>query len=479
VTFARPDFKICPGYNFIDIAGLAKQLEIDLSGSKTSATDIFLPFTRVIVIDSLTILLNVNVNAESDNTDDHNIRNQSNQALARRRIGAILRNLRELGVAVFLVVNDRDDLTRDLEYLADNVFHLATDDARSSQHPIRTLAIEKTRFQVSHRGKHVVHLSRHEGFSVSPSLHSVIRSLSEERINSTSSSHKILIYSQGPQMSLPFAGPRDILTIRSLSRVLIYGRGTAGKSRFALRLALEPRLPESFFASREVLSYEEKLRGTIGTKWLERCRVLVVSFLFGSAYYEPIARKLLGHMFDAESSTKIARRHLTVLDFYPGFIDAETVVMKIRRELDRAVLSGRRYTAVVVDGVHNALLQFPLLDKESLLWPALYRVFSAHKVDVTTTFTFFATASDAMPVMDSWTPAVTTPQLSNSIDSTQKIFWHLLVSGSDYTFVVERTGSEIAQRPDAVKVTLATSIDRMEGVARQFLWDPRRFDADD
>ena len=389
----------------------------------------FLPFPRLVVVDSISALI------AHDGPD---------AAERRRSLAAALASLRELGVSVWLVGGAEDAKDASLEYLVDNVLLLDTDPSRSDRHPLRTCVVEKTRLQTSHRGRHVLHLSRTEGCIVSPSLHAVIRDLHEHDSSAPSDTEHAVVHTEKEGRTT------RALTLRARSQVLVHGRGSAGKAKFALRLALEPAVPT---ANRSTKSRRAKGRS-------RACpRVLVVSFLYPESYYLEAARDTAGARFG--EGVDVADR-LSVIEFYPGFIDPETVVAKISRELEGARIAGTPYSALVVDGVHNVLLQYPLLEGERLLWPAVSRLARAYQVTAITTFTFFE-----MPGSDEREPA-------GLVDVSSKIFFHLLVSSADYSFIVERE-----ERPDGrgghdqVRVRLASSIDGFDGVPAEFVWDPR------
>ena len=93
-------------------------------------------------------------------------------------------------------------------------------------------------------------------------------------------------------------------------------------------------------------------------------------------YYRGAARQLLRHRYHLSQAAAAAYvpEHTTVFSLYPGFIDPESVVANLTRELDSADLMGKPYTAVIVDGIHNLMLQYPLLEREPLIWPTLSRV---------------------------------------------------------------------------------------------------------
>jgi len=216
---------------------------------------------------------------------------------------------------------------------------------------------------------------------------------------------------------------------------------------------------------------------------------LVVSFLYPRGYYQDIFRELVEQKSVSWHGTGRGSPRNTgdydkcfvdVLDFYPGFIDAESVLNKIRRKLDSARLEGRPFTAVVVDGIHNVILQYPLLERERMLWPVLYRLFRSEGLNSVSTFTFFemwrADGNSEEKLVQIRAGASHNWTDSNTVSVSEEIFYHLLISSSDYTFVVEREAAE-ERRTNLMKIRVGASIDGFHGRPQSFRWDPRRFRA--
>src|SRR5207247_480545 len=114
-------------------------------------------------------------------------------------------------------------------YLVDNVFVLGVEGESDTRHPLRILSVEKTRLQTSHRGRHVFHLSKHGGCAISPSLHSVLRSLQGKRFLTSDPGSRAIIWSPNPGVArtlqfsgFPGTGP---MSIRAKAQVLLYGTG--------------------------------------------------------------------------------------------------------------------------------------------------------------------------------------------------------------------------------------------------------------
>jgi KaiC/GvpD/RAD55 family RecA-like ATPase len=466
------NWMVMSGKDFKSLATLAEQIKSDLSHvSRLSSkppepheSGVYLVFPRVVVIDSMTALLQVS--------------QKGTKASGRRELGRILNELRRMGICVFLVgaLQDCDD--EGLAYLVDNVFILDIDATTSARHPIRTITIRKTRLQSSSRGAHVFHLTARDGCSVGPSLHGVLRSLKVRPLIDSDPSNRAVLWSRDTgapaQLALSFSDksvsgapttwPSDgngLLTLRARSQILIYGRGSSGKARLAMTIALEPRHPMNDDWGPYVVRHSERRLGDFERGFLRKARILVISFLYGKDYYEGIAKDVFRLRF-SETGLNV-EEHTTVLEFYPGYVDPETLVARVRRQIRSAHLEGRPFTAVVLDGAHNLLVQFPFLEREPLLWPTLYRLFRSEGIDTVTTFTFFKVA-----LID----RTDAPTLAGS----EHIFFQLLVSSCDYTLLAERP-SDVQPRTGRnwVRVRLASTVDGFGKEPPDFWWDPATF----
>ena len=386
---------------------------------------LYLTFPRVLVIDSLTALMHV--------SDEQGARRIDRHALA-----VLLSKLRDRGICVFLVGGPSDCTDEGLAYLVDNVFLLDSEERYKFTHRIRLFDVYKTRLQSAYRGRHVLHLSRNEGCTVNPSLHSLARHLHGHLDAGGGSPRDANLKSETRGVSVK-------RKTRDPAQVLVYGHGSAGKARFALALALSSPMPYEDYPHLKRVPLDPD------------ARVLVISFLYGTEYYAQISQSLL-HARSRRMAGRDEER-LTVLDLYPGFLDPETLVARIARTLQQGRLEGRRYTSVVVDGIHNILVQFPVLQDEPLLWPTLYRVFRSEGVNAISTFTFLR-----VPTMDG--PGI------EIVDDSQRLFAHLLISNCDYSYIVERGTSE----RESLDVRLASAPSTIVNTDTVFAWNPNTFE---
>lgn len=131
---------------------------------------------------------------------------------------------------------------------------------------------------------------------------------------------------------------------------------------------------------------------------------------------------------------------------------------------------------MLFDGVHNTLVQFPLLEREPLFWPTLYRLLRTEGLDTVTTLSFFQQDTEAIPqIVDA-----TSPQHFRS----ERFLFHSCISGCDYAFRVENPSpstyaadktSKGGIGKDWVLVHLEMTVDPCATVPPDFWWDPGEY----
>lgn len=399
------------GRGIFDLEQLVKTIVNEMERAKRSSAEgrvvPFLAFPRVLVIDSITALVHRT--------------NEASAQLGRQRLAELLSRLRDLGLCVFLTGGPHDCADEGLAYLVDNVFSLDNETRAGSNHPLRIFDVNKTRQQASYRGRHVFHLSPTEGFVINPSLHSVSRVLHAQP-QAIKTDRRALLWSTN----------KHDVTIRSPSHILVFGHGSTGKARLALLVA-----------------HTKKYTAQDEAAPLERTgRVLVISFLYEESYYVAIANQLRTGLGGDD--------HLKVIFLYPGYLDPETLVAQITRAMRKARLEGRPYTSAVIDGIHNLLLQFPLLQNEALLWPTLFRLFRVEGIDAVSTYTFFEIPSARTQISQ--------PPPTNA----HAAFFHLLVCSCDYSISVERDIRDSA----LARLHLVSGLSHGERQAAPAVWNP-------
>jgi hypothetical protein len=75
------------------------------------------------------------------------------------------------------------------------------------------------------------------------------------------------------------------------------------------------------------------------------------------------------------------------VSLYPGDLTPEDFLAKVENMLRAAELRGLPYTGVLIDGVHNVFVQFPILQDNNTFWPQLYNLLRKRGIPVVTTHT--------------------------------------------------------------------------------------------
>lgn len=428
--------------------------ELDTARGQPSTSSVYLTLPRVVVLDSV-----ARTGADSPSEP---------QRSERGALNAHLDQLRRNGFSVFLVAGGEDVHRLGIDFLIDNFIQMGLDaGAFSRERQNRVIEVSKSRQQVADRGKHLIHLSS-DGCRLYPSLHSVLSRVKQARSSTVKDARYRLEVWPGTQWGPP-------LTVESASHTLLYGFGSASKARLALALmqgSCTSNEEGNAAAVLPTLPLEERDREVAPSRG--RQRTMVVSFLYDAHYYERIV-----------SAFSASRRaggaplpKLDVLSFYPGLLAPEVVVAKVQKALERADLEGLPFTSALIDGLHNTLLQFPLLEKEPLLWPTLQRIMSGRALDIVSTFTFFE-ATRRYPWSGAESPEASyrsLPAGQGRLGVAQEAFFHLLVGNCDYTFSVERppTAAHGGRNRDKVRVSVESSKDGFPREGSRW-WDPESF----
>lgn len=418
-----------------------------------SAKPLTLDFTRVLVIDSLAVFL------ETQLDDESQLRHR------RRRMGRLLQKLRESGVLVVLVGGNAEARNPTLTHLVDDVIRLpeakrAGELDGGQTPPVRRLVVAKSRYQGSATDAQVLHLGVAGGIRVSPSLSALASHTRRRERRGRRDGRVAVLWQPDDSRAAP---PSTALVLQSVGNTLIHGRGTASKSRVAMATVLEPRVRRgsdlasfsSYLTSRRERSaaYREREVASI-----RRSRILVLSFFGRDDYY----RDALGAAVAARGvEYSELTEPLTVMALRPGYLTPEQLVADLREHLDRAELDGRPYTAAILDGIQNVQLEFPLIEAQPVLWSSLFDLLRHRQVDVVSIFTRL----EPSPLGAG--ESATVPGLPLA----ERKLWQLLVNRADHALQVERTHA--VSRSIEVSLT-GLVVPPPSGVPARYTWDPDR-----
>lgn len=293
----------------------------------------------------------------------------------------LIDRLRRLNALVILLSADIDaPALRAIDYLVDVVVSLEDrDEKHDATNGLRQFRLQKTRRQFSHSGNHKYHISRSGGARVFPSMPAILDSFKRYRwqeADQTTCFDFLLGFQDGDE-------ERPWLRIFTGSHVLITGRGSSGKASFALRLLTSPHRAKNTVTA-------DMFRPNGNSPRSAWRRILVVSFLYPKTYYDALIRRMQRTKFrDRRYNAPAPQIAHTVLSFYPGNMPPEVLVAKITEELRRGEVQGVPYDSVLIDGLHNVFLQFPVIESDTLIWPILSELFRRCGVSVVTTHAHF------------------------------------------------------------------------------------------
>ena len=371
--------------------------------------------------------------------------------------------LRSLNCIVLLLSAEGIPHDSRLEYLVDTVVNLRHEGTRAEDRkPCRLFQLIKSRLQMSRPGSHILHLSGERGVRVSPQLPS---QLDSHKIHRTPLADTLCIIDT-LRIDCPVSKNNlrkseahrrihcsdRLIDLYPRSRILIHGRGSAGKAPFALKLLMS-----------------QEINAENGKKKLlaphRRNRILVVSFLYPKEYYEGTLRKLAKIALKNGNSGETP--DMRVIALTPGYIGPEDFVGRILLEMDRGYLEGNPYTSVLLDGLHNIFLQFPTLQKNHMVWAALYSLLSRHDLTIVTTFTTFVTTHPTHPGQNKEDEEI--------LLQGQLPFLHLLVQGADFILRVE--AHDVVHHDRKFPVTVEGAIKQRIPV-RALTWNADEFTFD-
>lgn len=294
---------------------------------------------------------------------------------------ALIETCRKQRSLVILTTGTEWANSQGIDYLVDMSMEVSNEPISDfSTRPRRQLVITKARHQLCSVGGHGFHIGGNRGFRFTPQANYLLEGLAGLEPHLADQSLRKLIFSR--QYVLSGGEPRGDASsslptkngfeIYHRSNIFINGRGSGGKAALAMRIAMTP------FVNRN------EVRGAR----IQRCRILIVSFLYGSDYYQNIYERL---------KTAIIREHAhiprgyhsapDVVQLYPGYITSDELLFKIKSILDAEALRGEPYTDIIFDGIHNVFLQFPELEDNVVFWPQMFSLMRHYDASMITTNT--------------------------------------------------------------------------------------------
>ena len=346
-----------------------------------------------------------------------------------------VRECRSLGALVVLTFAQGWAGAEDIDYLVDTRVVLCREhNAERDKKPARSFVLEKTRHQLSRSGAHGLHFSGDKGFRITPQIPSLLdrgallRQVQPDKLQvvdvmnmrwvSRSTASRERYESPG------LVGPQSYFCdIQRNSQVVIFGVGSCGKASLALKLALSPLRHKAAAGD----DGENVRKQDLVEFNAEVPHVLVVSFLYGDDYYKDLERRITHRRhLEYPRYRPSEGEEIRVEAFYPGYISPEDLFFRVFRRMEEAELEGRPFTSVVIDGLHNVQLQFPMIAAYQMIWPQIFSTLRRRGVTLYVTHTKFEVEVSDGNTYPFFKNAEVEPLL------------HALVSKVDYVFAVER-----------------------------------------
>jgi KaiC/GvpD/RAD55 family RecA-like ATPase len=341
---------------------------------------------------------------------------------------------RNLNAVVILVSSSSKEFHHEIDYMVDVVINLEYSDTETpKEKPVRILQLLKTRRQISRPGAHVFHLSGN-GIHVSPQLPSQIDKIEIISRPVPSSSYYIDFYKENCTV-------KTNLVLWDESQILLHGYGSTGKAGLALHLLMYP------------LKIKKGKNISDEDPYIQRKRkVLVVSLLYPPQYYKGIERYM-------KTNAKFQHASLECICFYSGYLTPEDFISKILAKLDTAILEGAPFTGILLDGLHNAPLQFPRLQAGDMVWSTLYSLIAKYCLTIVTTFTNFKIEKEI-------------DENGGILLKDDKLLLNIMIQAADYYFHIQKSDKSSGK----YIVTLNSAIrHRMMVNPEHFLWDREDF----
>ena len=354
------------------------------------------------------------------------------------------KQLRALIIILSPITNENQH-GHEIDYLVDVVINLRHDGTNSlNEKPTRILQLLKTRHQISRNGAHLFYLSSTEGINFIPQLPSQIDKKSIISKPLPSSTYYINFFNEYKGEPFQIENHSN-LQIWSNSQILLHGYESAGKAGLALSILLYP-FREKRYGEKPSLEDNEVIM---------RRKILVVSLLYPETYYDKLEKKIKNKYH------KIKNAKIDCICFYSGYISPESFVSKILKKLDSAILEGEPFTDVLLDGLHNAILQFPKLQDNGMVWTTLYSLLAKYRLTIVTTFTKFAI--DTYKEYKREEDKITLKE--------GELLLNIMHQASDYSFCVQKPNDNILPINNGEYLISLKSAIKHKLADEKFIWD--------
>jgi KaiC/GvpD/RAD55 family RecA-like ATPase len=420
-------FRIDENINIEQLTGILEILKKDLDGQETGPNDInkSSQFRIPAICPLLIVIDNVNELFPEGKLDSERYTD----------LERFINQCRKMGAIVLLIAADDVTGRNKIDFLVDVAIHLKQEGLNSrNEKPIRTLELIKTRYQLSRQGSHVYHLSNAEGLRISPQVPSQLDKREKIRIELPSESefiHTLDLVSKDQQYE-----EIKYLRMAKNSQILVHGYGSSGKAGLGLKILLTPDLEYQRINKNSWQLLRNKEGRITCNNNLKK--VLIISFLYPSDYYDGLHIRLKDQFKHNFSNFERDRSKIDVKAFYPGYLTQEDFFYKIVRLLDEARLEGEPYTGVLLDGLHNIFLQFKSLQDAHMVWPLLYSLLTRYQLTAVSTFTNFSLNDRHTNQKEKDLPDMfQIPGDFMLMQEGQKPFLHGLVKAADYYFLLE------------------------------------------
>jgi KaiC/GvpD/RAD55 family RecA-like ATPase len=422
----------------------------------------------------------------------------------------LIEKCRDTGaIVIVLSAKNEQAIPDELDYLVDFVAGVDFGPVKDSwERPVRTITIQKTRRQSSRVGTHILHISGRQGLRIAPQ---VAAQLDQRRNFKWVQPRPDLVYDFLLRPQIVGGGnPRNVnrlVEIYDRSQVLVTGLGSGGKSVFGFKLLttsllkrsdLQDRLPTaseghqpltkpqgSLFEDATISRFkaddesELDLDMDLKSTWFEptlvnRRKFLVLSFLYEADYYRELWARISPYRrTDALFRENSPRVSFDVHSFSPGYLRPEDFLTIVSQMLDKHELEGWPYDGVLIDGLHNVYLQFPLLEQSEMVWPMLFQLLRTRGLTVVTTHTYF-----------SIDPGLNAVRLDvDDVDSARRRagpLLHALVQATDFRVRIAPENARDADRLHATypSYDFGTRIDVLGAIGQPVSSDPLYWDRD-